>query len=199
MQFKSGLLVLTGTLLFGCGSDSKDKAKAVVENDKDLVGSWQGDCTSFDKLGLASVQSQYDFNLDGSFEKSEQLFSSSDCKGASVEYKLQGQFETAGRDEGPNKITYKVDDTSINLKSEAVVKVANAVKLCGRHDWAVGEKQEVSGEDCQNVLSAKAGDTLLDVYDLKDSDLYFGETLFYSLNGDSQPDSLNMKVKYSKD
>ncbi len=198
MLFKNCCFVLVGLCLIGCDKDDKEKVVNIVENDTDLVGSWEGDCAAFDKLGLTAVRSNYGFHANGKFEKSEQYFSSADCSKESIEFRMVGTYETANRDDSEDKITYSVEESYVNLQSEGVVTLANALNFCGRNHWEVGEKQEVVGEDCKEILSAKAGDTLHDIYGLTDGNLYFGETLFYALTGDDLGTALNTAIKYAK-
>lgn len=198
MLIRKGCLLIASLILFSCDDSDSDNVERIVENDRDLIGSWDGACTSFDKLGLTGVQSKYEFGVDGNFEKSEQFFASDDCSGAAIEYRLVGDFDTSDRDNVPDSISYTIQESFLNLQSESVVKLANTVKLCGRSDWQVGERQEVTGADCEEVLSAKAGDQLQDIYQIDGDELFFGETLFFSLTGDKEPESVNANVKYTK-
>jgi hypothetical protein len=142
-------VLAAGVFLWGCGKKEAETAVRGMQNyltDKDLQGTFVGKCES---SGLPGIQSQVSQTFKGGNFTSEKIFyAENDCSkdelGRAV---YRGGFKIAKEKyEGAEArtIDISVDKATIKIKSDVLVKAANAVKYCGVSAFEIGKDYDVT-------------------------------------------------------
>lgn len=188
-----------------CGK-SKDKTTksgaAIQETPADLRGAWVSPCLSSVMPGLEGVQREYIFNAIGDFDKIERYYSDSKCQTIAATYKTIGSVEAKGaltEDKAVQSINLTVNDAFLTMNTDNAVKTFNALKLCGRDNWAVNQNDSVINTNCGGAL-VKKGDVIFDVYSKSNENLFFGKTFLFLVkdSGDARPTTVNKETPYTK-
>ena len=88
------------------------------------------------------------------------------------------------------------------LQDADYISAANDQALCGFTDWAVGVEKDLTGVDCgDGSVMPKAGAMSYDIYQIKDGQLYFGDSSRDGHDGSSpttRPTKINTDMPYKK-
>ncbi len=157
------LLAAMSLMAVACGKDDKNpisNAKEAIE-DKDLQNkNFESECSiePIDALltglfsgGQASVKSsRVAYRFQGSnITRTTVLFANLNCDGEAYRYSETGTFNIT-KNQRTNDGGYFIDinykKLSVSVASDVGQVSANAIKLCGIENWAVGQEREVTAQ-----------------------------------------------------
>lgn len=196
-------LGLLGLTLTGCGwfGQKKDEAAEAIDRDLDakLVGVWERGCEKVDLLGIKYRKTKLDFNINRKFTREMTLFEDSQCQGEISVDKQTGLWTV--EDDNPaggRHITFNVQKSFVDPRSDKVANEFNAQKYCNFTDWEQKKYREVTDANCRSAL--KADQQVEDIYLIENGDLYFGKTGFFMTDNKNAavPSELDKSRPYAK-
>lgn len=199
------LILITAVLLtISC---SRDKAKDVVSSvenlaaDSNLKGEFYSECIG---SNLLKLKEKLEIEFKGNQFKRRQIFYNKDsCVETSEvgEIIYSGKFKvTKTKDKEPNEIDINLQKVTISPKNEFLVKTLNGLNFCGRNDYQVGVKSNIT-ETSDNSLCpiTNVPANLYGVYRVKNDRIYLGSDILEMAKKSSEREKhATLKPMYSK-
>jgi hypothetical protein len=151
-------------------------------------------------LDMTSTTRRMSFGPNGEFSKLESFFLGDDC-GASpyLTYETLGTYVDLGKNSdlvGSNNIDFTIQSTALTPLNELLVVTFNTRRYCGKSDWALNQKVDVTGLNCEG-LTLNGAQQVADIYVVEDDVLYLGTTFNYdSAKEATRPSSVDRDVSY---
>jgi len=212
---KKFLLIAVASLMaVACDKDNNnnpiDNVREALE-EKDLQNkTFQSECnlepldailTGILTGGQASVKSsrtQYRF-VGANITRTTILYAQTDCVGDAFTFNETGAFNVSKNqktNDGGYFIDINFNKLMLKMDSDVGVQSANAIKLCGASDWAVGQEREVTAQaKDMSCYGATVPRTDLNIYRVDEGNVLYLGTPSKDSN-QARPTSLS-KVKYT--
>ncbi|RZA26317.1 MAG: hypothetical protein EOP10_04070 [Proteobacteria bacterium] len=161
---------------------------------------FESTCLETRLLDMMSTTRRLVFGAAGELSKTETFFLGDDC-GTSpyLVYESTGTYSDKGPNSdlvGSNNIDFAIQSTSLTPLSELLVVSFNTRQYCGKKDWVLDQKVDVTGLSCDS-LSLNTATQAADIYVVEDDVLYLGSTFNYDSAKDAtRPTSVDRDVSY---
>jgi hypothetical protein len=149
------LFLVVALVLAGCGKDNvKDSYEGVKNTAREygLMDTWESKCTSSKMLG-ASMKNYYKFS-GNEFVKTTEFSTNADCVEPSMTMQYNGEFKVADKSErivDARNIDFDYKTATLLPSTIAGVTLLNSISFCGKTDYEVGKKKELTAES-DNLL-----------------------------------------------
>jgi hypothetical protein len=206
------------SLLVGCGmfkKDGEEEPEVAKEQSKPgdwvdntikenkLMGTWESACKGADFLkGIGAHKKEvYKFDGDIFTHVTRYYVNTHECEGQTTFTVLyEGNFQLKDKNDklDARNADFQYKKSYITAHGANGVRVLNSVSACGVGEWKENEKTEVTGEGASaQCLIYKTPTDRVDVVQLKDGDLYFGEAHGYNFPKE-RPSKIDDKNPFAK-
>ncbi|MES2744239.1 MAG: hypothetical protein EOP04_10970 [Proteobacteria bacterium] len=161
---------------------------------------FESTCLETRLLDMMSTTRRMVFGAAGELSKTETFFLGDDCgSDPYLVYESSGSYSDLGPNSdlvGTNNLDFAIQSTSLTPLTELLVVSFNTRGYCGKTDWAVDKKVDVTGLSCEG-LSLNTATQVSDIYVVEDDILYLGSTFNYDSAKDAvRPTSVDRDVTY---
>jgi hypothetical protein len=185
-------------------NDNLDPAQnaATAAQDRDLQEKdFASPCMAKPLAGVVASKMVYRFQ-GANMTRTTRYFKTADCSSdTDISFVEQGVFNLHTDQRTPDggkaiDIDYKT--VTVTTVTAQGVEAANAMGLCGAHDWSQNSQRDESSHAADvNCLNAEMPRHDSNIYRVDAKDLYFGATSDKSTDPSKRPASLDTSVKYS--
>jgi hypothetical protein len=97
---------------------------------------------------------------------------------------------------GANELDFTFSKVVVVLRHENYRVYFNAKKACGSDSWELNEPRDVTGQSCGIFRAPPAGEMRYGIYQLKESELFFGKLTpeFHAKSPEFRPRELDVKA-----
>lgn len=210
------ITALANVAFVGCGKDKNNdpvQNVRVASEDRDIQNKnfssacsqkpIEGILTGILTGGEAPLRSQkVVYRFEGAnVTRSTQIFTTPDCSGdIAISFEEIGEFtlDTDSRTgEGAKFIDFDYKKLKMSIVSNPGVIAANAVGICGAHDWALSQQRDVTAQAadlrCYNIATPRHQSN---IYFLEGNTLFFGTQSPAAVDPSKRPGQLNRNDGY---
>ncbi len=203
LMTKTGIGLVTATLMMSCGKDKIHNAAEGVANtakEYKIMGTWEGECK---KSPIISTSKRAFYKFEGNdFIKATEFSANSDCTDPVARLQYEGTFKLADKNtpaENSRNLDLTYKKVVMAPLNQAGVVLLNTTIFCGFTDWTFNTKKDLTPQSVALLCPVENVSKMrYDIIKEDDNKLFFGVSDGEASTPDSRPQDLDKEESFTE-